>query len=99
MRKGRELPGAELTAHLDEADQPVLEPRALLRSRRPGERLEPPVNLDRVAGDGDQLFALPTQILRDRDRDRRLPDPGRAEDRQDFQGVGVDGSGKLVDQP
>ena len=84
MRKGRELPGAEFAPHLHEADQPVLEPRALPGGHRPGERLESSVDLDRIAGDGDRVFAAPTQKVRDGDRNRRLPDPGRAEDRQDL---------------
>jgi hypothetical protein len=45
----REAPGAELTGRVDEADEPVLEPSALVRGGRAAERLEPPVHLDRVA--------------------------------------------------
>ena len=63
VRKGREPPGAELAAHLDEADQPVLEPRALLGGRGPAQRLESPVDLDRVARDGDRVLAAFAQEI------------------------------------
>ena len=67
-------------------EQPVLEPRLLLRRRGAGEHLEARVELQRVGGDGDGvLAALGAQALGDRDRDGGLADAGRAEDREEGQ--------------
>jgi hypothetical protein len=63
----------------------VLEPLALLGRRRAAQRLEAAIDLDRVAGDRDRILAAVTQQVGDGDRYGRLPDPGRAEDREDPQ--------------
>ena len=82
VRQGGEPPGAELPARVDEADQAVLQPVALRGRRRAAQRLEPPVDLDGVARDGDRILTPRSQPLGDGDRNRRFPDPGRAEDRE-----------------
>ena len=84
MRQARELPSAELAPDVHEADQAVLQMRPLTRCGCAGKRLEPPIHLDRVAGDGNGVLSASAQKLGDGNRNRRLPDPGRAEYRQDL---------------
>src|SRR6478735_23767 len=82
VREGGELPGAELTGRVDEADEAVLQAIALRGRGRAAERLEPPVDLNGVARHGDRILTSGAQPLGDGDRDRRFPDSGRAKDRE-----------------
>jgi hypothetical protein len=47
----------ELLVELGDPEQPVLQARALLRARRPGDDLEPAIDLHRVAGDRHRVLA------------------------------------------
>ena len=51
--------GAELLGGIDEREQPVLEPAPLGFARRPAQDLQAPVELDRVAVDGDRVLPAP----------------------------------------
>jgi hypothetical protein len=97
--QGGEAPGAELAGGLDESDQPMLQVPALGRGRGTAERLEAPVDLDRVTGNRDRILTSLTQQVRRGDRDSGLPDPGRAEDREDLELRAFDGLPALLRQP
>ena len=81
--------GAELLAGIDEGEQPVLEPLALLRARGAAEDLQAPVDLDRVAVDRDRVLPALAQQLGERDRDAGLADGGRPEERDHLGGAAI----------
>ena len=81
-----ELARGRAAGHRQDAEQPVLEPRPLLRRRGAREDLQPAVELQRVGGDRHRvLAALAAQALGHRDGDGGLADAGRAEDRDEGQ--------------
>ena len=77
--------GAGLLPGLDERQQPVLEALPLRRGRRAAQRLQAPIDLDRVAVDGNRVLASLSQALRDLDGDARLADRRRPEEGEDPQ--------------
>ena len=79
VRQLRVAAGAERLPGRHEADQPVLEPCPLLRCRRPGQDLQPAVDLQGVGGDGEGPLAELAQPVGERDRDLGLADSRRAE--------------------
>ena len=81
MRERRELPGREGLRDRHERQQPVLEPLLLGRGRGAGEKLEPAVDLEGVGRDRHRVLPARAQPLRQLDRDGRLADAGRTEDR------------------
>ncbi len=77
------LPDAEARVDRQKRQQPVLEPGAVGRYGRAGQRLEPGVDLQRVGGHGGRVLAAGPQQLRELDRNRGLADARRPEQRDD----------------
>jgi hypothetical protein len=77
--------GAELVGDLDDREQAMLEFFALLGGGGPAERLEPTVDLNRVAVDRDRILSALAQELRDGDGEAGLADGRRPEQRQQLQ--------------
>ena len=83
VRELREAAGRELLGGIRDADEPVLEPFALLWGRRSAQDIEAAVDLDRVAADRDRVLPALSQHLGELDRDPGLPGRRRPEDRDD----------------
>ena len=81
VRERHVLPDRERTGNRHEPEQAVLQPRLLRGRRGAGQRAQPVVDLQRIGRDGDRVLAASAQQLRELDRDGRLPDRGRAENR------------------
>ena len=76
------LPRREARGDRDDAEQPVLEAGPLGGGRRAGEDLEPVVDLQRVGRHRHRVLPALAQPVGDGDRDLRLADGGRPEERE-----------------
>jgi hypothetical protein len=72
--------GGERLGDRDDRDEPVLEPRLLLRARDPRQHLEAGVHLQRVRRDRHGPLAACPQALRDGEGEGGLADPRGAEE-------------------
>ncbi len=86
MGKLREATGRELLGHVRNPDQAMFQLLLLVGGRRATQDLQPPIDLDRVAADGDRIFPALPQEVGEGDRDAGLPGRGRPEDGDDVHG-------------
>src|SRR4051794_22858279 len=85
MRQRHVVAHRKVRRNRHEAEQPVLQPLLLVGRRRSRQRLQPLVDLQRVAVDRDRVLSPLSQQFGQLDRYPRLTNPGGAEDRQDPQ--------------
>ena len=81
MGERHELPHRERRGRIDETDQAVLEPGALVGGGGSGQDLEAAVDLERIGRDRHGILTTLAQAIRERERHGGLADAGRPEDR------------------